>query len=91
MKQYEIVLATDVRESLLEIEREECRLLMQAIGDELRMRDARTANFPGGVWLRKEISGYYVDYRVFTDAEKKRFDAESGHLIVRITSVLKDL
>jgi len=86
VKEYDVILAAPVRESLLELEFEVGDELMRAIWDGLRRSDARTAELAGGL-MRREIDGYFIDYRNLKHSEMKALDVEAGHLVANIAPV----
>lgn len=88
MREYNVVLGAPARESLLELEFEVRSELMHAIWDGLRQSDARTAGLAGGL-MRREIYGYFIDYRNLKDSEMKTLDIEAGHLVANIAPVLR--
>lgn len=88
MKDYDVVLAASARAFLLELEREERESLMRAIWEELRPDISPAVGVTDKI-RRREICGYYVDYRNLQDTEKKRFDLRNGKLLVTITPVVR--
>jgi hypothetical protein len=91
VRAFEVVLASAVRELLLELDWEERELLTGSILSELRSCHDRTFEVPGGCALVTEICGYLITYRSLSQAEKERYSVADGHFVVRIESVLKGL
>jgi hypothetical protein len=88
VKEYDVVLAASVHESLIELEFEVRDELMYAIWDGLMQRDTRTAELVEGL-MRRVIDGYFVDYRNLRDSETKSLDIRTGYLIVNIAPASK--
>lgn len=88
MSDFDVVLSPEAREFLLELEPEERRRLVLAMLDELKLDAAPIANVKGRV-LRRELYGYYVDYRDLQADEKRRFKVRSGKFIYGISLVTR--
>jgi hypothetical protein len=85
---FDIVPSAAVREALLELAYERRRRLMHAIFSELSPAGAQTKLRE---IRRREIDGYFVDYRSLNSDEAQQFKLRSGHLIVRIAPVSKGI
>lgn len=85
MKEYDVVIASEVREFLLELEWQERDDLAKAIMDALLLEERLD---PAETEVRRrEIGGYLVDFRSLSKAEAERHDLKGGQILIRITPI----
>jgi hypothetical protein len=85
VKEHDVILASAVREFLLELEWQERDDLAMAIMDDLLL-EVQLNSVPTQV-RRREIGGYLVDYRSLTKTEAEQRNLKGGQILIRIAPI----